>query len=159
MGVRKTATNLRAGGYCIIVINVYNNCMNTKQKYAVKIGLGAEAAVLEKLASLNIKARPARGHLPHDIELMDGRRIEVKTRTTTTELTPDGRLSFRFILCRPGVKPIDRADFFILLINDDFFVIPTENISTCSSLIIPWPTGKAHRSKWSMYHNRFDLLK
>lgn len=125
----------------------------------MKIGLGAEARVLEKLNSLGIKAKPAHGHMPHDIELSDGRRVEVKTRATTSETMSDGRPMYRFILCRPGVKPIERADFFILLIGDDFFVIPTENLSTSSSIIIPWPTGKMHRAKWTMYYNRFDLMK
>lgn len=132
--------------------------MNAKPKEAMKIGLGAEATVLEKLASLKIKAKPAHGHMPHDIDLLDGRRIEVKTRATTSEVMADGRPMYRFILCRPGIKPIDRAEFFILLIGNDFFVIPTENLSTKSSLIIPWPAGMK-RAKWAAYHNRFDLLK
>lgn len=132
--------------------------MNGKPKEAMKIGLGAEATVLEKLASLKIKAKPARGHAPHDIDLMDGRRIEVKTRATTSEKMADGRPMYRFMLCRPGVSPSERAEFFILLIGADFFVIPTDHLSTMSSLVIPWPAG-LKRAKWAKYHNRFDLLK
>lgn len=132
--------------------------MNKKPKDAMKIGLSAEAIVLEKLISFGIKARPAKGHSPFDLELLDGRKIEVKTRVSTCETTSDGRPLYRFIIRRPK-QELDRADFFILMINDDFFVIPTVYLSTSSSLAIPWPSGHMKRSKWASFHNRFDLLK
>ena len=133
--------------------------MKSKPQDAVKLGIGAEATVLDKLNSLGLKAKPARGHMPYDILLSDGRRVEVKTRFFTSKKTSDGRPVYDFILCGTGVDPHDRADFFICVIIDEFFVIPTENLDHRGHISIQWPTGHMKRSKWAMYHNQFDLLK
>lgn len=129
-------------------------------------GMSIEEEVSRILISHGIENKLMPTNHPYNIELADGRRVEVKSRKSTIMRTESGKQNFYFSLfhdSKRNNKASDRAEFFILVLPNDYglFVVPsckiperTKGISFC------YPEGEGTRkSKFWQYRDRFDLLK
>lgn len=126
---------------------------------ALQLGVEAEIIVSEKLNSLGIKHQLMPHHHVFDIQLENGKTVDVKSRINQS-IAPSaaGRLKtpqWRFVARKE--KKGNYTDFFILYIwaTKDFFVVPNEDVHN-DQIVFCWPPKKP--SKWHKYHNRFDLL-
>jgi hypothetical protein len=121
-------------------------------------GYEAEEYVSRRLLELGIQNTLTNSR-PIDIVLDNGIKIEVKSRTKPHPNKYSDNLYF-FPLAKDVKKNI--ADFYILVIYEDCFVIPSSDIPVHGGIGFVWPktTSKVGKfSNWTEYHNRFDLLK
>lgn len=122
-------------------------------------GEESEARVSQKLAEHGIKNRlMPLGH-SYDIELENGKRIDVKSahiKNVTSKAQKHEMYRFR---TRTDEK--NDCDFFICHIvpHDAFFVIPKHEVSGSGFLYIAYPESGRSWSKWLDYKDRFDLLR
>lgn len=123
-------------------------------------GQKAEEFVSKILKENKIDNKLMPNRCQYDIELENGKRIEVKSRTHPEKRhTSDNFYLFICIRERKKFKPL--PDFLILVINKDIFIIPQNKIPECGAIGFVWPPNKNHHSKrhWVQYHNQFDLLR
>ena len=123
-----------------------------------KLGYDAEEFVSKVLTDNGIPNKLTNSR-PIDIILDNGLKLEVKSRSKS-QPTKTSKNFYYFPLIRDVVK--GTADFYILVINEDCFVIPSSDVPGHGGIGFVWPktTSKQGRfSNWTEYHNRVDLLK
>jgi len=123
-----------------------------------KLGYDAEEFVSKVLTENGIQNKLTNSR-PVDIILDNGLNIEVKSRSKS-QFTKTSKNFYYFPLARDIVK--GSADFYILVINEDCFVIPSHDVPAHGGIGFVWPKTTSKRGKfsnWTEYHNRFDLLK
>lgn len=139
-------------------------------RHAISGGRGKDGAEVEQMVSdllceNGVPNKLMPNHDMHDIELMDGRRVEVKARLHTTQRTKTGKAHYHFTLIKPchGTAQ-QRAEFYVLVLpNHDVFVIPSSEIPdgrVAIDFCVPEAkNGKGRKNPYWQYKNRFDLLK
>jgi hypothetical protein len=135
-------------------------------RHAIKDGKASDGMQVENKVSATLtdngiknKLMPNKHH--HDIELPDGRRVEVKARLATIQRTPEGKEKYHFTLVKNGAAR-ERAEFFVLVSPYDTFVVPSCEIpdkTVAIDFCYPETDSGRRKSKYWQYRNRFDLLK
>jgi transcriptional regulator with XRE-family HTH domain len=127
----------------------------------VNVGLEMEEVAAKMLQENGIAYQfMGYGH-PFDILLDNSKRVDVKSSGSNGKTNPkikSPQYKFRVQL---GDKRND-ADFYLCITTDtlDAFVIPSSQVPTTTEQIqMCWPTTRPAMSKYSQYHNRWDLLK
>ena len=123
-----------------------------------KLGYDAEEFVSKVLTENGIPNKLTSSR-PIDIILDNGLKLEIKSRSKS-QPTKTSKNFYYFPLIRDVVK--GNADFYILVINEDCFVIPSNDVPSHGGIGFVWPktiSKQGRFSNWTEYHNRFDLLK
>jgi len=156
LDITKTTEELKkiTGKYSINWMGLRHNVSSGN----AKLGYDAEEFVSKVLTENGIPNRLTNSR-PVDIILDNGLKLEVKSRSKS-QRTKTSKNFYYFPLIRDVVK--GNADFYILVIKKDCFVIPSNVVPIHGGIGFVWPktTSKIGRfSNWTEYHNRFDLLK
>lgn len=116
-------------------------------------GMIVEDEIAQELRKRGFPCHTMNYRAEFDIQLEDGRTVEVKSRLRKQK-SPTCDSFYFFVLRRTGKTFV--PDFYVLKIFDDTFIIPSEDLNGKSAIGFRWPTEK--RTTWQKYHNRYDLL-
>jgi hypothetical protein len=126
-----------------------------ERKDAVRKGREAEDRVYQKLELLGMNPKMMPWKHPFDILLGNGKRIDVKTTDTYMNIKVGSR-SYKYYRFRTRKEQKqDFADFFILVIENDYYVIPYEAAPRDNIFLYKHICKTA---KWSRFLNAFSLL-
>jgi DNA-binding CsgD family transcriptional regulator len=125
-----------------------------------KIGADSENYVSLVLKNNGIKHELMHHSHPFDVLLSNGKKADIKS--SANKINPPSALGNPYYVFNVRKEQKKLLDFYILLIipTKDIFIIPAKNVN--SSIHLVWPPVKFKRfktSKWTKYHNKFDLLK
>lgn len=139
--------------------------IRAKFRHAIADGLRGKGTEIEnlvakKLTSLGIKNTLMPHNHPFDIQLPNGRRIDVKSTFREARTSPSQRHTMYHFSIGKDTRG-NYCDFFICYIEptNDFFVIPNHKLGMVNSLYISWPTPERNWAGWDEYHNRWELLR